>query len=115
MVQIKRDHLIRLDSELGKRVGLTSANFESAIVWDCRPKFLGITLLRPREPQEAILNELLRALDKIYTPVQILAPTSMLKNIAEKYGYEMKSDPAGSFYITNLKTKDLTKVHNQQR
>lgn len=102
---MKRDHLIRLDSDLGKRVGLTSANFESAIVWDCRPDFLGITLLRPREPQQAILNELLRALDGIYTPVQILAPSSMLKTIAEKYGYETKSDPAGSFYVTNLKTK----------
>ena len=109
-----RDHLIRLDSELGKRVGLTTANFESAIVWDCRPKFLGITLLRPREPQEAILNELLRALDGIYTPVQILAPSSMLKTIAEKYGYETKSDPAGSFYLTNLKTKNLAKVQTKK-
>jgi hypothetical protein len=110
-----RDHLIRIDSHLGKKIGLTSANFESAIVWDCRPAFLGITLLRPREPQEQILNEFFRALDGIYTPVQVLAPTTMVKNIAEKYGYENKTDPAGSFYITNLKTKNLAKVQNQQR
>lgn len=109
---MKRDYLIRLDSELGKRVGLTRSNFESAIVWDCRPEFLGITLLRAREPQEQIINELLRDLDKIQTPVQILAPTSMVKQLSEKYGYELKSDPAGSFYLTNLKTKNFAKVRN---
>lgn len=104
-----RDHLIRLDSELGKRIGLTSANFENAILWDCRPAFIEFTQIFPRKPHEQTLHALFKALDKIQTPVRFLAPTTLVRQIASQYGYEEKKDPAGSVYITNLQTKQLFK------
>lgn len=102
---MKREGLIRLDSELGKRVGLTTANFEAAIVWDGRPKALYFTLLLPREPQEQIIRELFNALDKIYTPCWFSAPSSLVKKIAVEHGYEYGAEPCGTDYVHNLFTK----------
>lgn len=104
-----REGLIRLDSELGKRIGLTSANFETAIVWDCRPKALYFTTLYPRQPEDKIIHELFNALDKIYTPCYFVGPTPLIKNVAMQHGYEWGVEPCGTDYVHNLNTKKSLK------
>ena len=104
-----REGLIRLDSELGKRVGLTSANFETAIVWDCRPKALYFTTLYPRQPEDKIIHELFNALDKIYTPCYFVGPTPLIKNVAMQHGYGWGVEPCGTAYVHNLNTKKSLK------
>lgn len=100
-----QEGLIRLDSKLGKLIGLTSTNFQTAIVWDCRPKTLYFTLLIPREPREQIIRELFRALEGIHSPATFTAPSETVKKIAEEFGYEWGVEPCGTNYVTNLFTK----------
>jgi len=104
-----REGLIRLDSELGKKIGLTSANFRSAIIWDCRPKTLYFTLLIPQEPEEPIVRELFRLLETIYTPATFVAPSETVKKIAAEHGYETGVEHCGTPFVTNLRTKKLLK------
>lgn len=100
-----REGLIRLDSELGKRIGLTRANFQTVIVWDCRPKCLYFTLLIPKNPEEQIIRELFNVLDKIHTPCCFSAPRPLVKKIAIEHGYEYGCEPCGTDFVTNLNTK----------
>lgn len=104
---MKRDHLIRLNSELGKRIGLTSANFETAIVWDCRPKCLYFTLLIPNHPQETNVRMLFEQLQKIHTPVMFVCPTTIVAKTAKEFNYEVGIEPCGTTFVTNLRTKNL--------
>lgn len=104
-----REGLIRLDSELGKRVGLTSANFETAIIWDCRPEALYFTTLYPRQPEDKIIHELFNALDKIYTPCYFVGPSPLIKSVAMQHGYEWGVEPCGTDYVHNLNTKKSLK------
>jgi hypothetical protein len=114
VVQIKRDFLVRLDSPNGKKITLTTTNFQTAIVWDCRPKVLYFTLLVPREPKKQIIRELFNALDQIHTPCWFSAPDTLVKEIATEHGYEYGSEPCGTDYVTNLNTKNLFKQQTTQ-
>lgn len=104
-----REGLIHLDSKLGKLIGLTSANFQTAIVWDCRPKALYFTTLYPRRPEDKIINELFNALDNIHTPCYFVGPSSLIKSVALKHGYEWGMEPCGTDYVHNLNTKKSLK------
>lgn len=100
-----REGLIRLDSKLGKLIGLTSANFQTAIVWDCRPKVLYFSTVYPEQPEDKIINELFNALDNIHTPCYFVSPSSLIKSVALKHGYEWGMEPCGTDYVHNLNTK----------
>ena len=95
---------IKLDDELAKKINLTSDQFEDAFVWDCRPKYLGIIRLKPKN-QDA-LRKFFEMAHDIYSPIVITAPSKDIVEMSKDFGYEYKTDPAGLPYITDhaLKT-----------
>lgn len=104
-----RDHIIRLDSELGTKLGLIKANFDDAFLWDCRPSYLGVIRLTPKN-KEAL--EIFFNLGKnIYSTIRICAPTQDIIDMSKEYGYELKIDPAGLPYLTD----ETLKIASRQR
>ena len=90
---------IKLDDELAKRLALTHENFEDAFAWDCRPKYVALIRLRPKNHQ-ALLN-FFEAGQQIYSEIRICAPNQEIIDTSKDYGYELKKDPAGLPYLTD--------------
>lgn len=104
-----KQYTIKLDSELGKRLGLTSDQFEDAFAWDCRPKYLGFVRLRPKTKEA--LKRFFELGSKIYSTIVISAPLPDVYSMSKKYGYELKVDPAGTPYITDEDVKIASRRH----
>ena len=98
-----RNYTITLDSELGLRLGLTSADFEDAFIWDCRPKCLGVIRLKPRS-KEALRN-FFELGSKIHSVIEICCPLPDVLEMSKEYNYEYKVDVAGTPYVTDEKLK----------
>ena len=106
---MKRNYTIKLDDELGKRLGLTSDQFDDAFIWDCRPAYLGVVRLRPKT-KEALKN-FFELGSKIYSTIVITAPLPDVYSMSKKYGYELKVDQAGTPYITDEASKTCSRRH----
>lgn len=104
-----KEHTIKLDSDLGKRLGLTSEDFYDAFIWDCRPKHLGIIRLKPKT--EEALRNFFRLGSNIFSTIIITAPSKDVLDMSKDYGYELKTDPAGTPYITDEISKTLSRQH----
>lgn len=104
-----KQYTIKLDSELGKRLGLTSDKFEDAFAWDCRPKYLGFVRLRPRTKEA--LEEFFKIGSRIYSTIVITAPSSDVLEMAKSYGYKYKIDVAGTPYLTDEDVKIASRRH----
>jgi hypothetical protein len=100
---------IKLDSEPGKRLGLTSEDFEYALVWDCRPKYLGVVRLKPKHT--SALKNFFELGKTIYSVIVISAPTQDIIDMSKDYGYELKKDPAGTPYLTD----ETLKIRQRQQ
>lgn len=98
-----RSNIIHLDSELGKKLNLTSDQFVDAFAWDCRPKYIGIIRLVPRN-QEA-LKTFFELGKEIYSTIVISAPRQDVIDMSKDYGYELKKDQAGTPYLTDAVSK----------
>lgn len=103
-----KENTIKLNSELGKRLGLTSDQFEDAFAWDCRPSYIGFVRLKPLN-QEALIDFFNKG-KLIYSTIRICAPNSQVVELSKEYGYELKVDPAGIPYLTD----DVSKTYSRQ-
>ena len=103
---------IRLDDELGKRLGLTSDQFDDAFVWDCRPHYLGVVRLRPKN-QDALRN-FFQLGSRIFSTIVIVAPTQDVLEMSKDFGYELKNDQAGTPYLTDESSKKLSRQHIEE-
>lgn len=106
---MQRNYTIKLDSELGKRLNLTSDQFEDAFAWDCRPAYLGFVRLRPKTKEA--LKRFFELGSKIYSTIVICAPLPDVYSMSKKYGYELKVDQAGLPYLTDESVKILSRQH----
>ena len=109
---MRKENIIRLDSELGKRLGLTSDQFEYALVWDCRPSYLGVVRLQQLN-QQALIDFFNRG-KLIYSEIRICAPNSEVVELSKDYGYVMKQDVAGLPYLTDGDLKRAARQHIQE-
>lgn len=100
--------MITIDSELGKRIALTSERFERATIWDDHPKGLYVTQLVPKAPAEENLRAFFAAAANIYTPVHIVAQPALVNKIAEEFGYDFMVDVAGTPEWNNCASKFLS-------
>lgn len=107
-----KEYTIKLDSEHGKRLGLTSDKFDDAFIWDCRPAYLGIVRLVPKT--EEALREFFQLGSKIYSTIVITAPSKDVRDMAKEFGYELKMDPAGTPYLTDEISKMRSRQHIQE-
>ena len=107
-----KEHTIKLDSDLGKRLGLISEDFYDAFIWDCRPKCLGVVRLVPKT--EEALRRFFELGSKIYSTIVIAAPLPDVYSMSQKYGYELKVDPAGTPYLTDEASKMRSRQHIQE-
>ena len=104
-----RNYTIKLDSDLGKRLNLTSDQFEDAFAWDCRPSYLGFVRLKPRTPEA--LRRFFELGKDIYSTIVITAPTADIIEMSREYKYEYKVDPAGTPYLTDEVSKTYSRRH----
>ena len=104
-----RTSTIKLDDELGKRLGLTSDQFEDAFVWDCRPSYLGVVRLQQKNT-EALIDFFNKG-KVIYSAIRICSPNSEVIRLSKDYGYVMKRDPAGLPYLTDEDLKTASRQH----
>lgn len=107
-----REFTIKLDSENGKRLGLTSDKFDDAFAWDCRPAYIGIVRLKAKNKEA--LREFFELGSKIYSTIVIAAPLPDVYSMSQKYGYELKVDPAGTPYLTDEISKTRSRQHIQE-
>lgn len=107
-----KQYLIHIDSELGKKLELTSENFEYALVWDCRPKYLGVVRLQHRSLEG--LRKFFEAAKNIYSTIVITAPNQDAKDMAQYYGYESYVDVAGLPYLSDENVKKLYRQHKKE-
>lgn len=104
-----KQHLIHLDSEMGEKLALTSHNFESALVWDCRPAYLGVVILREKTIEG--LRAFFEAGKEIYSTIVITAPSQSVRDMAQYYGYESKMYESGVPYLTDEHVKTISRQH----
>lgn len=104
-----REYIIKIDSELGKRLGLVSELFNDAFVWDCRPAYLGVVRLSPKN--DDALRTFFQLGSRIFSTIVITAPSQMVVNMSKEYGYEFKMDPAGTPYLTDETLKTAQRQH----
>lgn len=102
-----REYLILKGSEKGKLLGLTEENFIDALIWDCRPSYLGVVTLKPRNIEG--LTEFFEKGAKIYSTIVITAPEKDVEELAQYYGYVKKTDPAGIPYLTDEAVKIISR------
>lgn len=103
-----KSYLINLDSDIGKKIGLTSDMFTDLIAWDYSPHMIYITSIWPvKGREEEAYTALLEKLAKIATPVEFTAPSELLRTLAKKYCYDAETDPAGTPRINNKASKFL--------
>lgn len=104
-----RNYTIKLDSDLGKRLNLTSDQFEDAFAWDCRPSYLGFVRLKPKTPEA--LRRFFELGKDIYSTIVITAPTADIIEMSKEYKYEYKVDCAGTPYLTDEVSKTYSRQH----
>ena len=102
---MKREPMLKIDSELGKRIALTSEHFTNATIWDCRPKGFYVVQLVPRSPADMRL--FFELASKIATPMHIVAQPDWVNKIAEEFGYDLSVDAAGTPEWNNAAQKFL--------
>ena len=107
-----KEYTIKLDSDLGKRLGLISEDFYDAFIWDCRPKYLGVVRLAPKT--EKALRRFFDLGKQIYSTIVITAPSQQVQDMATEYDYELKVDPAGTPYLTDEVSKTRSRRHMQE-
>lgn len=107
-----KEHTIKLDSEHAKRLGLTSDKFDDAFIWDCRPSYLGVVRLKPKN--EEALRTFFQLGSNIFSTIVITAPSEQVKKMATEYNYELKQDPAGTPYLTDEISKMRSRQHIQE-
>ena len=107
-----REYTIKLDSEHAKRLGLTSDKFDDAFIWDCRPTYLGIIRLKAKN--EDALREFFQLGSNIYSTIVITAPSKDVLEMSKEFGYELKTDPAGTPYLTDEVSKMRSRQHIQE-
>lgn len=100
---MKNNSIIFLDDPKAERLGITPQGFQDFFAWDCRPKYIGITILRP-DNQQSLLN-FFEAGQKIYSEIRICAPDQEIIDTSKDYGYELKKDSAGLPYLTDQQFK----------
>lgn len=104
-----REYTIKLDTDLGKRLNLTSDQFEDAFAWDCRPSYLGFVRLKPKTPEA--LRRFFELGKDIYSTIVITAPTADIIEMSKGYKYEYKVDCAGTPYLTDEVSKTCSRQH----
>lgn len=104
---MKNEPMIKIDSELGKRIALTSEHFERATIWDDHPKGLYVTQLVPKEPVAENLRAFFRAATQIHTPLHIVAQPEYINEIAREFCYDFTVDAAGTPEWNNCASKFL--------
>lgn len=104
-----RNYIIKLNDELGKRLNLTSDQFEDAFAWDCRPSYLGFVRLKPKT--EEALRRFFELGKNIYSTIVITAPTKDIIEMSKEYNYEYKIDVAGTPYLTDEDAKTCSRQH----
>ena len=104
-----RNYTIKLDSDLGKRLNLTSDQFEDAFAWDCRPSYLGFVRLKPKTPEA--LRRFFELGKDIYSTIVITAPTADIIEMSKEYKYEYKVDRTGVPYLTDEVSKTYSRQH----
>jgi hypothetical protein len=90
---------IIVDDPKAERLGITREGFSDFFAWDCRPKYIGIVRLVERTQSD--LETFLKTAQDIYSVVRICAPKQHVIETAQKYGYELKVDQAGTPYLTD--------------
>ena len=103
------NYTIMLNSELGKRLNLTSDQFEDAFAWDCRPAYIGFVRLKPKT--EEALRRFFELGSRIYSTIVITCPTKDILEMSKEFCYEQKVDPAGTPYITDEAVKTYSRQH----
>ena len=106
---MRKEYTIKLDSELGKRLNLTSDQFEDAFAWDCRPAYIGFVRLKPKNGEA--LRRFFELGSRIYSTIVITAPSIAVIEMAKEYGYEYLSDAAGTPYLTDEDVKTCSRQH----
>lgn len=107
-----KEHTIKLDSEHAKRLGLTSDKFDDAFIWDCRPAYLGVVRLKPKD--EEALRTFFQLGSNIFSTIVITAPSKDVQDMSKEFGYELKVDPAGTPYLTDEASKMRSRQHIQE-
>lgn len=107
-----RNYTIKLDSDLGKKLALTSDNFDSAFAWDCRPKYIGFVILRPKNKEA--LKQFFELGKQIYSTIMISAPLKEVEEMALEYGYTKGIDKAGTPFVIDESLKVLRRQHIDQ-
>lgn len=97
--------IIHIDSEDGKRLGLTSQFFVSGMVYDIRPKMFAVVNLYPTEHAQAGYKCLLDALNSTVTPCEIVAPDTLLTEMAMALGWKKETRPEGTIIVHNRHLK----------
>lgn len=90
---------ILLDDPRAERLGVTRQSFQDFFAWDCRPHYIGIIRLKPRDKKS--LEEFMDCGQKIFSEIRICAPDKDIIEIAKNYGYELRKDSAGTPYLTD--------------
>lgn len=94
---------ILLDDPKAERLGVTRQEFSDFFAWDCRPHYIGITRLRPRDKEA--LEYFMVCGQRIFSEIRICAPDEDIIEMAKNYGYELKKDTAGMPYLTDEQFK----------
>lgn len=100
---MKHKGIILIDDPKAEKMGITREGFRDLFAWDCRPHYIGI--IRVEERTQADLEHFLNTSKDIYSIIRICSPKQYIIDTAMKYGYELKTDPAGMPYLTDEKYK----------
>lgn len=100
---MKYSGIIFIDDPRAEKLNVTPQTFNDFFAWDCRPKYIGIIRLRPKDHQR-LLN-FFDAGQQIYSEIRICAPNQETIDVSKDYGYELKQDPAGTPYLTDATIK----------
>lgn len=100
--------IIKLNSELGKRVGFVSDLFHSgSYLWE-EGKVIIISLIMSKNPGNGNFSRLLKAITEAGYYIEVPTPFPMMEKILRKKGFIMKSkylEDVGDMleYMTNRK------------
>lgn len=100
---MKYKSTIFIDDPRAEKLNITPQTFNDFFAWDCRPKYIGIIRLRPKNHQR-LLN-FFEAGQQIYSEIQICAPNQEIIDTSKEYGYVLKKDSAGTPYLTDEQFK----------
>lgn len=115
-----KDTFIRLDSEEGLKLGLSSWVYDSVICYDLRPACIDFiaVYVKPHINAQWVLEDLFDRLTDI--PTRFTAPSALIKEIALRRGYEAGVQPEGTPFVTNSKLlaqkqpTHTTQAHKQE-